>query len=261
MTWVVGTATPFGHALVASDIRVTWPGGITHDCLQKVYRLGDFVIGGFAGSVQIGLAMVDFLQRQFAAADPGGGWDLEVISQTWLPRVLRHRFKLWPKELRASRCQLLLAAAHPTANMGDLPVPRTVVRVFHSPRFLAEEVRTTEAGSIGSGVTAYAEAIRGLTSSFPFHQASLAGAETQAGILAQSLYSAVRRTPTQGVSPLFHAAMVTRGRIVIVPHEVDVFEKDGTRRPEIRLPHVATNRETFVQFSRDRGLSAESSLC
>jgi len=58
MTWIVGTASLFGNSILVSDICVTFTdnsGQQKHvDCIQKIYPLGQFVLGGFSGSVKIG---------------------------------------------------------------------------------------------------------------------------------------------------------------------------------------------------------------
>jgi len=68
MTWIVGTGTMFGHAVLASDIHATlkYGKGEEHyiDCLQKIYPLGKFVVGGFAGSVKIGFSIISSLHRR-----------------------------------------------------------------------------------------------------------------------------------------------------------------------------------------------------
>ena len=88
MTWVLGANTEFGSVLMASDIRITLR-GCEYDCLQKVYPLGFNIVGGFSGSVTIGMDTLAFLSAQFANAPPGAkpekvnpfrGWHRGVLG-------------------------------------------------------------------------------------------------------------------------------------------------------------------------------------
>jgi hypothetical protein len=79
-------------------VRITLPDKREIDCLQKVHALGSSVIGGFAGSVTIGLDVLALLN---AMAPPRTGWDLGAVMAMWPPRVIRHRFSLHSQELRS----------------------------------------------------------------------------------------------------------------------------------------------------------------
>src|SRR4051794_18817222 len=63
MTWVFGSATFLGSAVLVGDVQVTLADGRTVDCLQKVYVLDQNVLGGLAGDVYAGFALLATLQR------------------------------------------------------------------------------------------------------------------------------------------------------------------------------------------------------
>jgi len=62
MTWVIGGSTVFGYGVMISDICVSFEQGPSKDCLQKIYPVGNHIIGGFAGSIQLGFAMLQDLR-------------------------------------------------------------------------------------------------------------------------------------------------------------------------------------------------------
>ena len=81
MTWVIGRAGPFGHAIGISDIRITLQDGSEIDCLQKIYKVAPQLVLGFAGSVAIGLELVAQLGKSLQPPDDTGGWDPHYIAK------------------------------------------------------------------------------------------------------------------------------------------------------------------------------------
>ena len=91
MTWIVGTPSIFGSSILVSDLCVTFTerdGTLRHvDCLQKIYPLGNFVLGGFAGSIRVGFTALALLRRELGTCPAGAAWNVRVISDTWLRRA------------------------------------------------------------------------------------------------------------------------------------------------------------------------------
>src|SRR3954471_21815407 len=89
MTWVFGSATFLGSAALVGDVQVTLGDGQTVDCLQKVYAIDQNVLGGFAGDVYAGFALLASLQRslhQHAEPVP-----IESVFESF-PRIARETF-------------------------------------------------------------------------------------------------------------------------------------------------------------------------
>jgi endonuclease YncB( thermonuclease family) len=83
MTWIIGIAPPFGYSILVSDVRVSFRrerAEFQHDCLQKIYRIGPSIIGGFAGSEEIGFRILGILTEELSQAPPRHGWSLDVIG-------------------------------------------------------------------------------------------------------------------------------------------------------------------------------------
>ena len=164
MTWVIGRAGPFGHAIGLSDIRITLQDGTERDCLQKMYKIGPQLVLGFAGSVAIGLELVAQLGKSLQPPDDTGGWDPHYIAKG-LPIGTRQLFSLFPANQRELGCKLMLLSAHPTENDGEAPWARCYVHRFYAPNFEPIETAQAKIVSIGSGtdVKPYRDALESLS--------------------------------------------------------------------------------------------------
>lgn len=120
-------------------MRVTLSDGSERDCLQKIYKVGNLIAAGFAGSVAIGFGMIDKLTELLACDDPMRAWDPVVVA-TWWPKDAREVFNSFPAEERELQSHVILIGAHPTAHNGNPACPRTHVYTFCSPNFDAVSV-------------------------------------------------------------------------------------------------------------------------
>jgi hypothetical protein len=233
------------------------------DCLQKVYPLGQFVLGGFAGSVKIGFTMLAKLQREFSAVDRSEAWILDIVANTWWPRLAKHIFNSFPKEEKKLGSQILLASAHPTKNRGDAPWAWTDVYSFSSPNFSPNKAGQNEIVSIGSGtdISTYINSVKEARDDFTYHQAMmLGGASAQGMFVASIVEKTVKENPISGVSYLFQVAIVKRGEFSIMNHEYDIM-KPGGQKIEIRFPDIALNYDQLIQIIRNKGYMVEGALC
>src|ERR1019366_6594510 len=90
MTWIVGTVPPFGYSILVSDICVSWADGTERDCLQKIHKVGDDLLCGFAGSVRIGFGLLEALSIQLP---PKQRRTPSVLVRDWIPSLARHVFR------------------------------------------------------------------------------------------------------------------------------------------------------------------------
>lgn len=266
MTWIVGTAPPFGFSILVSDICVTFirPDGSKHhaDCLQKIHPLGPFVLGGFSGSVRIGFRILRTLQLEFSKVPEGEAWSIDVPAHTWLPRLVRRVFRTAPDTEKALGSSIILASAHPTRNRGDAPWPWTDIHVFSHPDFDPVKAASLEVVAIGRGaaIGPYMDALRASCADFSFMEAVVAGEGAQAMMLAHSLSTKIAEGPVPGISTLFQVGLVTRGRYAIQDHEYTVYEADGTR-VEFKFPVIARGWKEFETLCRQSSWTAEEAIC
>jgi hypothetical protein len=266
MTWIVGTGTMFGHAVLASDIRATVKystGEESHiDCLQKVHPLGKFVVGGFAGSVKIGFAIIDQIQAELAVVDEGNVWSLDIIANTWLPRVVRKIFNSFPLSEKILKSQIILASTHPTINW---PFPNTSLPVLYkleSPDFEPQKAAQDEVLGIGNGaiVDCMIEVNEICKKPF-FHETILGGVQYQAMYVANILEGVIKKIPLPGVSNLFQFATVNRKQIEIFNHERSLCTAEGNK-PILKFPPVLA--KSFEQLKRmvvKSGVNLECATC
>lgn len=133
MTWIVGVPVPFGYAIGCADIRVTFKDGREEDCLQKIYQVGPVVCAAFAGSVQIGFALLSRTAQLLKRNDPGMAWDLDEVAKWW-PQDAREVWNCMPDFEQQLKSEFMLFGAHP--NQAN-PWPKPCVYTFRSPQFEA----------------------------------------------------------------------------------------------------------------------------
>lgn len=157
MTWIVGTTSVFGHAILAADICVTFvkPDGqrTYFDCLQKVHPLGRFVIGGFAGSVKIGFAIIENLNKRFNETPETHAVDLDSLLPVKLPQIVKDIFESSSPSEKTLGCQLIIGWVHPIRNRDGWPwlSPWSHIFTLSSPEFQVVQGRLTDIMAIGSG--------------------------------------------------------------------------------------------------------------
>ncbi|WP_147446499.1 hypothetical protein [Corallococcus sp. CA047B] len=211
MTWVVGANVGFGTVLMASDIRIMLPDKSEHDALHKIYPLSQNIIGGFAGSVDIGLDILDQLTAQFLIPARNAQEGLNENSVRWIARFINRHFNRYSPALRALKASFLLGSSNPQRT-NKFGLPETKLYAFlSSNKFQPEEVLPGAARSIGSGIALEAPVMETLrTRDFQMHWN--AGPEMHSFILATHLRDRVLSTPIVGVSPQFTMGWAAHGK-------------------------------------------------
>lgn len=267
MTWIIGSASLFGSAILVSDICVTFTDkdGTKRykDCLQKIYPLGQSVIGGFSGSVSIGFDTLETLQREFANGPAGAALDVNIAAHTWLSRVIRRVFRNAPECERELGSSTILASAHPTKNRGDAPWPWTDIHIFSSPDFYPVAATPLEIVAIGNGRAAsdHMDALRALRTDSGFLKVAIMDDKAkQASLLAFLVSTALKNNPIQGVSTMFQFGVITRDNYAIHNQEYARFQQDG-QKIKHTLPRIARGREEFEILSRELLCRTEAAEC
>ncbi len=259
MTWIVGTVPPFGYSILVSDIRVSWSNGTERDCLQKIYNLGNDYLCGFAGSVRTGFGLLNILSHQLPSKVARGP---VYLAQDWIPSLCRRVFAKAPTVEKKAGCQLIVAAAHPTENLGDALWSRTFVWTFTYPDFAAVTAGPKDVLGIGNGskVAAYVSALAAARNESFFLKLITHGEGAQTNYLAGKMHKLVLKASTKGVSPYMQAAYVTRGQAMFRNYDYTHFEADG-RVEQVRVPPVATSYSEFSEYCRNPRLSAAAAVC
>ncbi|MCH8878079.1 MAG: hypothetical protein IIA89_14875 [Chloroflexi bacterium] len=248
MTWVIGRAGPFGHAIGLSDIRIRFKDGTERDCLQKIYKVGPQLVLGFAGSVAIGLEIVAELGVALQPPEDGR-WDPHYIAEG-LPIGTRQLFSSSPANERELGCQLMLFSAHPTENDGAAPWARCYVHRFYAPSFEPIEAAQADIVSIGSGanVELYIEALEAFSQDMEMFKLEQ-GFPGGSGVgLMSSLTSLLMRVPTAGISRHLHICLVGRESVRLGTNDAFTSHGDATDEP---MPKVAKSMDELKRILVD----------
>lgn len=257
MTWIVGTLTPFGLGIVASDIRVTLADKSEVDCLQKIYPLGSGLLAGFAGSVKIGFSLLQALAFESAKLPPDKAWNLDVISNTWWPRVARRVFLSETQTERALGSQMLVAGTHPHKNQG--PFPQAAMFTFSAPDFTP--AKATAIASIGCGARA-PDCMKVVESAFAkpdpeFLMLHEGGPQMVATAVGITLQETIRQSPTTGISPFFQVGVISR-RLCHFSQSECFFEDDGRRKD---FPEVAQDYDSLIRLVAKARRNIAATVC
>lgn len=276
----------FGYGIGISDIRVTFSDGSERDCLQKIYKVGDFIAAGFAGSVAIGFAMIGRLTQLLACDDPTRCWDPVAVADWW-PQDARDVFNRFPQSERDLQSHVILIGAHPTEHNGNPSWPRNHVYKFCSPDFNAVPVPPPEVTAIGCG-TQFEPCRSAIETLSNDHQARfdmLKGEQGCTGgmatLLGIKLTVLLQETQPPGVSSHLHYCWVYRGRVVIAPNNyasagpwrafstgVEAAEKDlrgsntlvSPGMDAFQMPTVAKTWKEFEHLLQASGLSVARAI-
>jgi hypothetical protein len=258
MTWVIGMPGFLTRGVVVSDVRVslvnTRTGLVVRevDAVQKIHQVAHNMVLGFAGSVELGFALVEDLRR-FNQWVPAGN----VASPAWTAwhwgRRVRFIWSRLPPAAQQLGCELLLAGALP----GQGPIVHSSAFALRSPRFEFEQVPARTARSIGSGahVAEYAaELVR-----FGEDWVDLVQADVMMGPLGPLvpmglfLAQAIRARDADGISPHLHLCSVRPMEILLGTNDMQGF---GDGAFDLEMPPVATTWAEYQALAHDQGFAA-----
>jgi hypothetical protein len=270
MTWIVGTPLMFGYGFAVSDIRVTW-GTEWHDCLQKIHTVGRHVALGFAGSVEIGFAMIETMKTLLDHPDETKAWNPKAIAEWW-PQDARDIFDHFPDHVQAGRCELILLAVHPSERNGNFPVP--YVYRISSPNFIAGIAKPHELLSIGCGsfVPQYGHLLTELStdlgSRMKLYQGEVGTPGGAGSMIGDRISNVLRTRLDHGISRHLNYCWVEQGKITIKTNnrvEADNWTifPHGVNAPNISeladidcliMPELATTSDEFKAIAHEKGL-------
>jgi hypothetical protein len=220
-----------------ASLRVPRPNDSV-DCLQKVYALDQNVLGGFAGDVYAGFALLASLRRLLQ--EEAQEVPIERVFEGF-PRLARETFaRLDVQHQSGSAVMVAGASATERALYGS----RARLARFRYPDFDADEIPTSEWAAIGSGseVEAYREelqsAMGGDARNLLVMESSNPGGF--ANTLTISIILNVFDMPAvPGIAKHFHIGTVFADRCWIRKSDRELFV--GGPPQQIRMPPVATS--------------------
>jgi hypothetical protein len=262
MTWIVGASAALGYAVGISDIRVTFEDGSEQDCLQKIYPMANFIAAGFAGSVQIGFAMLQGLSDQLRNLPEGAAFLPQGVADCFSP-LARDVFQSFSRDEQASHSHLMLLGAHPTDDVGIPGFAQCSMHILKSPDFEPTIAPIGQVVSIGSGSVfpPYQEALASFSSDpMALMRMESAGIGMTSLILGMVVQKTIKRTPIPGISPHAHICLLRRGLVQVWPNDEDQYPHGGGKI-EFRMPTVAKSWREFVRMTSDTSKPLHGAVC
>jgi len=266
MTWIIGGTTLFGYGVCISDVRVTFKkanGNFFHkDCLQKIYPVGNSLVAGFAGSVQIGFSLIEDIQRFLSPNSPDMSWIPERVAIKWRRRA-RKIFSMAPSEQQEIKSSILLVGIHPTHYWGNVRFPKGVTCVLKSPDFETVFYKVNEFVSIGSGaaVKQYMERLHDSTKIFD-NPAFMMEAGRRGGwghTIGDHVKMALHKHRETSVSEHVQTFIVERGKFYISNNETTKITADGPVKFE--TPPLAKSYREFEGLCEGEKINASLASC
>lgn len=269
MTWVIGASQMFGdYGIVISDIQVT-VGREQFDILRKAYPVGPSLIGGFAGSVQIGFQLLESVS-EFMRLPPNTptniSWHPSFVAENWSP-IARSIFEVSPVEQQNLGSQFILVGPDPVE---DVIPGRAQIYIckFSWPTFEPQITRGgNSAISIGSGamVEAYTEGIRQVMDM----QSGVLQAEFRnPGGWGTSMNIAITQLiqdiPIDGISQYIHIHHIERERFNLTTNNRAQFPSIDTPNQTptiINMPNVAQNYDDLLRMLNHLGANSYIATC
>lgn len=225
--------------------------------LAENLSCGGGILAGFAGSVKIGFSLLRTLADESSKLSQNTAWNLDVISNTWWPRIARRVYSTANKVERDLSSQMILAGVHPNKNQG--PFSQTDIYTFSAPDFHPR--KTTNFASIGCGAHA-PNCVKVVEDAFAkpdpefltLYQAGSLGLATGVGV---TLQEAIRENPIPGISLFFQVGVVSRGLCQFVQSEA-YFKEDGT---EVKFPDIASDYDSMIRLCERNHLNAAAAVC
>lgn len=260
MTWVIGTPTVFGYGLIVADVQVTlkYSTGkqVYVDCLQKIFQVGKSAAAGFAGPVQIGLALMEDLTKCMYLNKKNRDWIPPYFINKYYSRRTKYIYSKIPDKLKTEETSLIVIAAHPSKDNGIKGQPKMFGCIMKSPNFKVQEIKMGKINSIGCGnnVSTYLKKIKGLNKEIynPLMNFEVGQPRRYGIALADYLNSIARENPQEGISKYFVHAIVSRNYVELnarISHESN---KKGKLQKDT-FPEIVGRWGDFLAIMRSKG--------
>ena len=273
MTWVVGASSILGYGVMISDVRITFADGTQSDMLRKVYPMGPWMLAGFAGSVRVGMTLLDSLQRSLEAIIPPDRRDghsfvfnPDAIAEQWGPHAA-DIFARMPQEEQALGSQILLVGVNNPPPANPLPpnarqLPHVHIIKFSWPHFEpqpAEERWTAQHIGSGANIDRF---VRVVGEFFQLENGTLQAEITPGGwgtMLGHSIGRIVQQNPVDGIGAYVNIDTCYLGGLYKGNNNHRTFPPDGTII-NFEMPRIAENYEEFLAMCGERGKAAAGAI-
>lgn len=260
MTWIIGRAGPFGYSIGLSDIQVTLYDGTCVDCLQKVYKIGNQLVLGFAGSVLIGFENVNQITNALEREKKDAYWNPLYVSKM-LSFGAKEIFKQFPKTEQNLGCELILMSVHPKENDGSAPWAKCFIYTYKAPEFIPISPLGIDIVSIGKGssIEIYKESLSRLSADLDMFKLET-GITGGSGLgLMMSITSLLEKSPTPGISKHIQICIVNRESVRI---GANIVRDPNNLDDRVHMPRLATSMVELESILSEKGYNElKGSIC
>ena len=237
MTWVVGMPTVFGNCIGLADIQatITFPDGRKeyHDCVRKIYAVGNCMAAGFSGSIKIGFDLIDDLQQMLATEKKEVKWDPNKAALQWK----QHAQQIYEKQERKSPTSILILGIFPKLEPG---IDRTFGCIMRSPDFEVRPFSYGNVASIGSGndVEEYISYLNEMNKTVyhPIMQLEVGNPGGYSRAFGFELTMQMKKKRADGISLHLHHCTVFPYRIIIDTNDYTFTPDDESPITEFIMP-------------------------
>lgn len=266
MTWIVGASSILGYGVVISDVRITFDDGTEADLLRKAYRVGPFILAGFAGSVHIGMRLIGHLQHALDAPEiregTGMAWQPEFVIDRWHSEA-KKMFASMPEREKALGTEVIIVGVSPDQHMGVPEFPRVYIAKLRwpdfTPRYCPHGLSVCHVGC-GSDVERYTSAI---AEHFEFGassmQAEVGSLTGWSQMLGHSVAMLVKENPVPGIGRHVNIDTCRLGQFFSGNSDEKIHYPDG-RVENVRMPPIASNWDEFVAMCSRRKMNAAGAV-
>lgn len=252
MTWVIGMSGHLLGAVLVADVRVSFASG-ERDMLRKLHPVAPNIVIGFAGSVAVGLDMVESLRDYIGNAGLGDCPPTGKIVHTWWRHARRHWNSLDAQQQKHG-CRLIVAGAQPAKGIKH----RNIAYRLQKPTFEPETIdRQPKSIGSGNGVAGYRKLLgqSGLQwyQQYQQHPQFMQASAGPLTVFGDLLRQEIANTRVKSVSGHLHLCVVRCNDILWDTNDTTL--KNGQRW---KMPPVATDRASYLKLVEQYGLAAEA---
>lgn len=271
MTWVVGASSVLGYGVIVSDVRISFADGSEADMLRKVYPVGPYLMAGFAGSVLIGMTLIDHLQRSLAQTIPPEGqappghrfaFNPDTVAEDWA-EAAADIFSNMPENERNLGSQILIVGVDSARNNGAPKFPYVHIAKLNWPNYTPEfspQVNSAQHIGRGSEIVDFVSAIQNhMEIGADSFQANMGGPAAWAQMLGHSVGRVVKDNPVNGIGSHVNIDVCMLGGFHHNNNNERIHYPDG-RIVEVEMPPIAQNYDEFLEMCEERGRAAAGAV-
>ena len=231
------------------------------DCLQKIHKLADGLVIGFAGSVKLGFDALDLVKERLDKK-PHLEFSNSERMYDWFRRAFRRVFED-PKNEKQKVLGVEYLICHKQICAQSLHGIRTAIVAFKSKEFSPEECPDNGLISVGKSnhlVKAVESRIINLKNDLNLLITSIIGMNRFSSDLSVELRKDLRQRPIIGVSEYLMSAILD-SNVTRIQKANLITDRAYGREEHSYEPETVADYGSFLEISKKLSASAECAIC